>query len=95
MKNIFDAPFLEEMRKTCANMYRLGWDERNGGNVSYMLDENELKKGSFYVVAVPTPINEEKNPDFKFIKSASSSSKEFPTHKCVRIQFLIRRMRLQ
>ena len=43
MKNIFDAPFLEEMRKTCANMYRLGWDERNGGNVSYMLDENELK----------------------------------------------------
>ena len=42
MKNIFDAPFLWEMRKTCQNMYRLGWDERNGGNISYMLDTNEV-----------------------------------------------------
>ena len=31
-----------EMRSTCQNMYRLGWDERNGGNISYMLDENEV-----------------------------------------------------
>lgn len=31
---------MEEMKKTTANMYRLGWDERNGGNISYMLDEN-------------------------------------------------------
>lgn len=42
MKDIFTAPFVEEMRKTAANMYRLGWDERNGGNISYMLDENEV-----------------------------------------------------
>ena len=42
MKNIINAPFVMEMRNTCANMYRLGWDERNGGNISYMLDENEV-----------------------------------------------------
>ena len=42
MKNILDAPFVEEMKKTTANMYRLGWDERNGGNISYMLDEKEV-----------------------------------------------------
>ena len=42
MKNILTAPFVEEMRKTTANMYRLGWDERNGGNISWMLDENEV-----------------------------------------------------
>ena len=42
MKNILTAPFVEEMRKTTANMYRLGWDERNGGNISYLLDENEV-----------------------------------------------------
>lgn len=42
MKNILDAPFVEEMKKTTANMYRLGWDERNGGNISYMLDEEEV-----------------------------------------------------
>lgn len=42
MKNILTAPFVEEMRKTTANMYRLGWDERNGGNISYLLDESEV-----------------------------------------------------
>ena len=40
--NIFSAPFINEMCKTTANMYRLGWDERNGGNISYMLDEKEV-----------------------------------------------------
>ncbi len=41
MKDIFNAPFIKEMCATCANMYRLGWDERNGGNISRMLDEAE------------------------------------------------------
>ena len=42
MKDILTAPFLTEMRKTAANMYRLGWDERNGGNISYLLEESEV-----------------------------------------------------
>ena len=42
MKDILKAPFVEEMKRTTANMYRLGWDERNGGNISMMLDENEV-----------------------------------------------------
>ncbi len=41
-RDILSAPFVTEMRETCANMYRLGWDERNGGNISYMLDEDEV-----------------------------------------------------
>ena len=41
MKDMFTAPFLREMRETAANMYRLGWGERNGGNISYLLDEEE------------------------------------------------------
>lgn len=44
MKDILTAPFVEEMKKTTANMYRLGWDERNGGNISYMLDENIVEE---------------------------------------------------
>ena len=32
MKDILTAPFVKEMCDTTANMYRLGWDERNGGN---------------------------------------------------------------
>ena len=44
MKDIMTAPFVEEMKKTTANMYRLGWDERNGGNISYLLDTEEVGK---------------------------------------------------
>ncbi len=44
MKDIFTAPFVKEMCATTANMYRLGWDERNGGNISYMLNEAEAKE---------------------------------------------------
>lgn len=43
MKNIIDAPFMQEFVATLLNMYRLGWDERNGGNLSYLLTEEDLK----------------------------------------------------
>ncbi len=42
LKDIKSAPFVKEMCRTTANMYRLGWDERNGGNISYLLDEKEV-----------------------------------------------------
>ena len=42
MKEILCAPFVKEMCEVTANMYRLGWDERNGGNISYLLDEKEV-----------------------------------------------------
>ena len=37
-----NAPFVRDMCRTTANMYRLGWDERNGGNISLLLDEREV-----------------------------------------------------
>lgn len=42
MKDILQAPFIKDMAETCANMYRLGWDERNAGNISLRLDAAEL-----------------------------------------------------
>lgn len=42
MKNINEAPFVKELCKTASNMYRLGWDERNGGNISVLLDEEQV-----------------------------------------------------
>jgi len=36
------APFLVEFCRILDNMYRLGWDERNGGNLSVMLDEAQI-----------------------------------------------------
>lgn len=41
--NVMDSPFVKELVRTCSNMYRLGWDERNGGNISYMLEDDEVK----------------------------------------------------
>ena len=35
---------MKEFCATAANMYRLGWDERNGGNISVMLDGGEVGK---------------------------------------------------
>lgn len=42
MKDILTAPFMGEMIRHTTNMYRLGYDERNGGNISLMLDESEV-----------------------------------------------------
>ena len=42
MKNILESPIITEICDMTANMYRLGWDERNGGNISWLLDEQEL-----------------------------------------------------
>ena len=48
MKKITEARFFKEFCATADNMYRLGWDERNGGNISLMLEEadaDEYVKG--------------------------------------------------
>lgn len=44
MRDIMNAPFLIEMVRTATNMYNRGWDERNGGNISLMLDESEVSQ---------------------------------------------------
>ena len=44
MKDVLTAPFMVEVIRTTTNMYAHGWDERNGGNISLMLDEAEVKE---------------------------------------------------
>ena len=44
MKVILSAPFMQEMIRTASLMYDHGWDERNGGNISLMLDESEIRE---------------------------------------------------
>ena len=44
MKDILTAPFMVEMIRTTTNMYAHGWDERNGGNISLLLDEAEVQE---------------------------------------------------
>ena len=44
MKDILTAPWLVGLVRTAANMYAHGWDERNGGNISVLLDEAEVNE---------------------------------------------------
>ena len=44
MNDILTAPFLVELVRTCTNMYAHGWDERNGGNISLLLDEADVQE---------------------------------------------------
>lgn len=37
-------PFVNEMMEVTRNMWEMGWDERNGGNISYLLKETEVEK---------------------------------------------------
>ena len=43
MKNILEAKFMVEAVRTLTNLYRLGWDERNGGNLSYLLYDEDVE----------------------------------------------------
>ena len=42
MKDILNAPFIIEMGRICTAMYAHGWDERNSGNISLLLTEEEI-----------------------------------------------------
>ena len=57
MKNVIDAPFLKELTKTTSNMYRLGWDERNGGNISYLLTDEEVEEYDLHHVIREIPVS--------------------------------------
>ncbi|OBZ18270.1 rhamnulose-1-phosphate aldolase [Bacillus sp. FJAT-27264] len=39
-----EAPFINEMTEITHHMWKLGWDELNGGNISYLLDEEVVGK---------------------------------------------------
>ncbi|CAM3998908.1 rhamnulose-1-phosphate aldolase [Saccharibacillus endophyticus] len=58
-----EIPFIREMSEITQHMWRNGWDERNGGNVSYILDEAEVAKyldinNVIRVIEPAFPVNE-------------------------------------
>lgn len=40
--DMLHADYVQEMIDVTSNLYRLGWDERNGGNITYLLDEADV-----------------------------------------------------
>ncbi len=57
MKNIYEAEFFKDFCDTAANMYRLGWDERNGGNLSLLLDEDMGGYFKTVIRTIPIPFD--------------------------------------
>lgn len=44
MKNVLESKTIIELIRLASNLYRLGWDERNGGNISIILDEKKVEE---------------------------------------------------
>lgn len=42
MKNIINAPYIKEIGRIATYMYKMGWDDRNAGNISYLLKEEDV-----------------------------------------------------
>lgn len=69
-----------DVNKTKIDTYKSGIDPTHevGDDViketavQFTSDESELKKASFYIIAVPTPVNLDKTPDLSPVEGASS-----------------------
>ncbi len=42
MSKFIDSPYVKELVKITHRLYEHGWDERNGGNISYRLTKDEI-----------------------------------------------------
>ena len=51
----------------------IGDNTLSSSNIYFTSDESDLSEASLYIVAVPTPITQEKSPDFTYINSASET----------------------
>lgn len=61
---------VELMKKGVDPSRELSHDEFQGCDITYTADPQDIKGCTFFVVAVPTPINEHKNPDLRPLLSA-------------------------
>ena len=44
MNDFLNSRFVKEVSEITNNMYHQGWDERNGGNISYLIDEEYVRE---------------------------------------------------
>ena len=58
------------MQKGIDPSNELDGEEFNGCDIEFTANPEEIQSCTFYIIAVPTPINEHKNPDLKPLLSA-------------------------
>ncbi len=62
---------VEELKKSIDQTLEVGADEiQKASKLVFTSDPNKLKAPNVYIVTVPTPINNENNPDLSFLESA-------------------------
>ena len=44
MSGVTDAKFVQGFMKMCSDGWELGWHERNGGNLTYRMKEEEVRE---------------------------------------------------
>lgn len=69
MEKFINSPFVQQMSDITLNMYSQGWDERNGGNVSYLIHEDEVRhyfKKDVVIRSIPLSFEVPDNVDGKY-----------------------------
>jgi UDP-N-acetyl-D-galactosamine dehydrogenase len=64
---------VEMMKKKVDPSNELSSEDFEGCDIKFTAQLDDLREASFYVVAVPTPIDEHKNPDLRPVLSATSN----------------------
>ncbi len=62
---------VEELKKGIDKTGEISKEEILNPNIYYTFNEKELKNVDFLIITVPTPTDKYKNPDLRFLKSAS------------------------
>jgi len=65
-----NAQRVELMKQAIDPSNELDKEEFEGCNIQFTANPTDIKDCTFYIVAVPTPVNEHKNPDLKPLLSA-------------------------
>ena len=68
-----NAKRIAMMKKGIDPSQELAKDDFKGANIQFTHDLNDLRKASFFIIAVPTPIDEHNLPDLKPLVGASST----------------------
>ncbi len=69
MAKFINSIFVTQMADITLNMYSQGWDERNGGNVSYLIKEEEVReyfKNDVFIRSIPLNFDIPDNVDGKY-----------------------------
>ena len=68
-----DKKRINELNNSVDKTREVGSDELNTTNIVFTDDSSQLSDANFHIVAVPTPINESKEPDLNPLLSASKT----------------------